>query len=449
MTHCLNKGVLRKLSGVFRLNDMHNERALRRGPAILTAAVTLAATAGISLAAPSEDQKLIEKAAASRTTPQVVEPRDVTNTPTAGTLPAARGTPSHPDAAPRNMATVADAVPSTGGADEDIEKLRTDAVLATSKLDIRLARQLLAKNKYEAAARKARRVLDLLQVTPLGETGGELELQAEGILAKAAKAGVNVDRLDAERAADDDTRDSARFQAQVREAARLGRSFEGSDTPEIDTRGDARAIRSRTIETQGREPLSDYDPGRAVFDREQLRAREEALRDYQSGLEEAVRLDEARRIVSADEARIVGDGWVTYPDNWPEITARRAKYRGGLIHRGPAHTGPDGREWYVGIYDLTDLSYVPPSDDMTTMDPVLTLQMGLDRAALRNQSMIFRGWPEDLAAGLPLLRFFGGLGDFRGYYSPERQAEVVRQIRSFMKEAGIDASGTRMDLIGP
>ena len=33
----------------------------------------------------------------------------------------------------------------------------------------------------------------------------------------------------------------------------------------------------------------------------------------------------------------------------------------------------------------------------------------LDRQYLRERSMIFNGWPEDLAAGMPLLHFFGGI----------------------------------------
>ena len=48
--------------------------------------------------------------------------------------------------------------------------------------------------------------------------------------------------------------------------------------------------------------------------------------------------------MQADEARVAPQGVVSYPDNWPEIVAKRAEYKDGVIARSPSWIDQDGRE---------------------------------------------------------------------------------------------------------
>ena len=70
-----------------------------------------------------------------------------------------------------------------------------------------------------------------------------------------------------------------------------------------------------------------------------------------------------------------------------------------------------------------------------------------DRQALRWRSMVFGGYPEDLAAGIPLLRYFGGVDEWaESRYSPERQEQIVDMIRGFV---GPRAAEPSIQTIGP
>ncbi len=95
----------------------------------------------------------------------------------------------------------------------------------------------------------------------------------------------------------------------------------------------------------------------------------------------------------------------------------------------------DGREWYVAIYDIRDVTYQPPDFHATDgLSLTQSLRDTLDRDALRRSSYLFNGYPEDLAAGIPLLRYFGGIDDFeyRGpKYSQERRQQVIDMIKRF------------------
>jgi len=312
---------------------------------------------------------------------------------------------------------------------------RSDLALAQARLELVLARKALRLHDLPAAARHAQRALSVLKELPAEIDASVYELQAEGILARAAKAGVDLAAggqvgPQAPPPATDDYLDR-----QVRAAAELGRHFAGADSDAIDTRGDAQALRERTLRRQVPDRYG-YRPGREIIDVEALLEQDRQRLHYEGALREAYKADEARLLVQADEARLAPVGDVAYPDDWPEKVGKRSRYEGGMIARSESWIDKDGREWYVAIYDIQDLIYVPPDfQPAFSMDLAEAERNAGDRQALRWRSGIFGAYdPADLAAGIPLLRYFGGVDDFaaRGpKYSVERQRQIVEMIKAF------------------
>jgi hypothetical protein len=102
----------------------------------------------------------------------------------------------------------------------------------------------------------------------------------------------------------------------------------------------------------------------------------------------------------------------------------------------------------VALYDIRDLIYVAP-DFQPPMGVTVGEQLRnlFDREALRWRSEIFGGLPEDLAAGIPLLRYFGGIDDRAGpRYSAERQQHIVDMIKAFV---GPRTTEPTIQTIGP
>ena len=164
----------------------------------------------------------------------------------------------------------------------------------------------------------------------------------------------------------------------------------------------------------------------------------------QARQQQAIRDDEVRLLTDADATRLVPQGaneWVSYPQDWPEKARRRAaRYPGGLVARSSSWTDGDGKEWYMGVYDIQDLIYVAPDFvQAVNLNPVEQLRTSLDRDALRWRFFAFGGWPQDIAAALPLLDYFGGVDDFvaRGpKFSVERQKQIEEMVRVLLGEAG-------------
>ncbi len=147
------------------------------------------------------------------------------------------------------------------------------------------------------------------------------------------------------------------------------------------------------IDVQG---LIHDDHARHVYDRE---------------LASALAHQRANVILSNNEAAMPPPTTgLNYPSDWPEKSARRARWRDGVVYRTPSFTGEDGQEYYTAIYDLGDL--VHPVPNFYASFPGFGADQYrelLDREALRERSWIFNRGAEDLAAGLPLLHFFGGV----------------------------------------
>ena len=329
------------------------------------------------------------------------------------------------------------------------QQARVDLTLAQSRLELVLARKALRTNQFKDAATRAQRVLGLLKELPREVDASEYELQSEGILARAEKAGVDVAAL-AEQAPEppppgfDDYLDD-----QTRAAAEVARRYTGADRDTIDTRVDPRTLRQRTLRRQRPDDYG-YRPGKEIFDVDTILERDRQRLYYEDALWKTYSADAARLLTEADEARVVPAGEVAYPDDWPEKTAKRAKYADGEIARSQSWIDQDGREWYVAIYDINDLTINPPRiDPVYSLDLAENMYYALDRHALRwglgaynlGWGAYGRGWgpfhyrdPWDWGPYYPQAHYFGGmpsLGWRQPLHSAERQEQIVEMIKAF------------------
>lgn len=309
--------------------------------------------------------------------------RDLINQAAADRNPAAAAP------AAQRQADAAAAAPALRSDDLDAAEAhaRSDAALSQARLELVLARKALKSGDSAGADRRARSALALL--APVQGDVSVWELQAEGIIARATRTAANVALSDA-------PQDAATAPA----AASSARS--PAEAPPAYT-------------------ASAVEPNEAL------------LRDQKQQYE-AYSTDEARRLIEVNDARIAPRGEVAYPADWKERVARRSKWAGGEVARSKSWTDKDGREWYAAIYDIRDVTYVVPDFQAPNLGFAENERNRLDRDALRQRSFIFGGTDEELAAGIPLLRFFGGVDDFayRGpKYSREKQAEIIDQIKAF------------------
>jgi hypothetical protein len=308
---------------------------------------------------PPDDQELIERAPGQRSAGALAAPVE----------PA----PTQPEAIPDELAQAE-------------RQARTEANVALAKLELVLARKALRGGDLDEAAARAERVLGLLRDVPPEMDLTEVELQAEGILARAAQAGAKVERRFAESA------------------------------------------------DRSAPPTTAYQPGRPIIDVDTILARDKQGVAYQDALREAYKADEVRMLAEAEETRLAPDGVVSYPSDWPERVAKRQKWADGQIARSASWYDQDGREWYVAIYDIHDLIYVPP-------DFGIEAQFADNRFQHRNMLDRERFWDRGFGWGgcsldetISLLRYFGGVNAWvdRGpKCSPEKQREVVEMIRAF------------------
>jgi hypothetical protein len=165
----------------------------------------------------------------------------------------------------------------------------------------------------------------------------------------------------------------------------------------------------------------------AEYDRERYRYEGDLRRGYKS--------DEADELVRIGESRRIPPRIMTYPRNWREITARRREYD-GTLYKGRPFVDKDGQTKQTVIYDMSELLFEPPEfTDSFELDIGLQLQNALDRQALRDRSEIFRAGAGELAAGLPLLQFFGGVDEsrVRTRATGERRAEMLHMIQQVME----------------
>lgn len=175
-----------------------------------------------------------------------------------------------------------------------------------------------------------------------------------------------------------------------------------------------------------------------ILDVDNLLAATQRRLEYDRDIDLAIRAGRAEVLLTAADAALPPDvhGGMTFPADWAQKTAKRAKYQGGMIYRTPDFTGPDGQTYYTAIYDLGDLVHPVPNfyAPWALSGWEQRVQME-DRAALRWRSQIFNGYAEDLAAGLPLLHFFGGIDNnaVSMRTDPREAQHVVQVIQQFMQ----------------
>lgn len=158
---------------------------------------------------------------------------------------------------------------------------------------------------------------------------------------------------------------------------------------------------------------------------------------YDRELRNALRQDRARTFVRQNEASLPPLTDMTFPDDWAEKTARRARYRGGLIHKGKPFTGKDGKTRYTAIYDLGDLVHPVPNFYASYPGSVREQRFQReDRFYLQTRSQIFSGYADDLAAGLPLLHYFGGIDDnaVSTRTDPRETERILRILDQFVRD---------------
>ncbi len=156
---------------------------------------------------------------------------------------------------------------------------------------------------------------------------------------------------------------------------------------------------------------------------------------YDREVTEALRRQRAEVILSNNEAALATPG-MTFPADWREKSHRRARYSEGVIYESKPRVGEDGKTYITAIYDLGDL--VHPVPNFYASYPGTARQQRietLDRQYLRERSQIFNGWPEDLAAGLPLLHFFGGIDNnaVSMRTDPRETERIIRLLEEFIQ----------------
>ncbi len=178
-------------------------------------------------------------------------------------------------------------------------------------------------------------------------------------------------------------------------------------------------------------------PDGRIIDVEDLLADSHALHRYDRELADARRRNRVDWLLSNNEAAIAPLGDMTFPDDWPERTARRARYRDGVIYESPPYKGEDGKTYTTAIYDLGDLVHPVPNFYATYPGTARMQRMQmLDRHALRWRSQIFNGYAEDLAAGMPLLHFFGGIDNnaISTRTDPRETERIMRMLKRFVDD---------------
>lgn len=206
--------------------------------------------------------------------------------------------------------------------------------------------------------------------------------------------------------------------------------------PYADTTLDAEAVADRTVnDPNNRLYRGQYSPARSLIDRDALRRLAEERLAYQADLNALNRQMQAEHQLRARQAEHAPLGVLTYPQDWPQRVAGRERYADGIIVRTEPVVGPDGQTYYSAVYDVSDLLAPIPNFPGPDFRLDRQLRADFDREALRRRSMIFGGYARDLAEGVPLLGYFGGVNNH--YYPavapyPVRHAELMTIINDYM-----------------
>lgn len=309
---------------------------------------------------------------------------------------------------------------------KEIAAARLESDRAAAKLVMLEARQALLDGKSAKARTGAERALKMLRTLPQDDTTTDQMLICEGILARVASG--NVPTL------------SDIPEMTPVAAGQAPPTVQPQARPSVEPRANVEPRGQRVPRSDGIGELANPGMTRGEQDRA-LWDWDEARRQQQAALNDEIKKDEVRMLDAADQARQVPNGIMNFPADWPEKARRReAQFGGGLVAKSDSWVDASGEEWFMGVYDIHDLIYMPPDFvPPGSLNPFEQQRLTLDREALRYNSFIFRGWPEDLAAGIPLLRYFGGVDDlvYRGpKYSVEKQRQIEAMVQMLLDDSG-------------
>jgi tetratricopeptide (TPR) repeat protein len=210
-----------------------------------------------------------------------------------------------------------------------------------------------------------------------------------------------------------------------------GDAVNASDNEADDARGPVAEF-ERTLFAERDEP-----DGRVIRpDWYELDTYKDPYYQYQEDLAWSIKASHGDWYLGVEQARMTPrDEGLVYPADWAERSAKRAKYDAGEIYRSPSATGDDGQEYHTSIYDLGDLvHYVPDFYGGHDPDRNRHLQSLTDRDWIRRRSLMFAGYAPDLAAGIPVMQYYGGIDPWA--VSPRTDAveleRVMRTIDTFL-----------------
>jgi hypothetical protein len=154
---------------------------------------------------------------------------------------------------------------------------------------------------------------------------------------------------------------------------------------------------------------------------------------FQGALRRSYKADEVDALVDVEQSRRIPRRIMVYPEDWQALSSRRERYRDGIIYKGPEFRGENGELQQTIVYYIKDLTM--PMRHFGAVGPFSLrdeTRNVADRAALRASNDIFTGKPRDLAAGIPLLPYFGGVGET--YLPPNRGEQEYADLMGLIEE---------------
>ncbi|KKN16286.1 hypothetical protein LCGC14_0977420 [marine sediment metagenome] len=143
-------------------------------------------------------------------------------------------------------------------------------------------------------------------------------------------------------------------------------------------------------------------------------------------IKDKTKQSEIEVLVNADEARIIPRNIekdiISYPANWPDIVKKREKYKDSVIARSPSWIDEEGKEWYVAVYDISDLIYEVPNFE----SPYSLTPMERYYRSLQEHNEYYRGFNWDIPQN-PEKR----VGPV---YSETKRQQIVDIIKAFTEQ---------------
>lgn len=178
-------------------------------------------------------------------------------------------------------------------------------------------------------------------------------------------------------------------------------------------------------------------PDQSAYDEIDARLKDQARYDYQVGLERQYKTDEADLLARMREDRRIPSQVLVYPGDWKARSQRRLrKGRSGVLFAGEPFQNAEGEVVQTVVYDIQSLLVpIPHFTDTPEMDMRVSMRNQADRAAMRYSSEIFTGYARDLAEGLPLMQFFGGVDAIRATPGPglTEQSDLMRIVNEVLQ----------------